>query len=57
MSSVRPTGAVPGGKVFQLAPVVEVRATAGEAAVTGKARMTEGSGEAAAMASAGESLG
>ena len=42
-------GAWPGAKVFQVAPVVEVSATAGDDEVTGSARITfGGTGEAAA---------
>src|SRR5947207_3394598 len=54
VSRRRPVGTWPGAKVFQVAPVVEVNATAGDEDVTGSARKTTGvavgdsAGEAAA---------
>src|SRR5262249_14989160 len=57
VSRVRPTGAVPGAKVFHVAPVVEVSATAGDAVVTGNARIILGPAEGEAAARDIVSLG
>ena len=57
VSSTRPAGAAPGAKVFQVAPVVEVSATAGDEDVTGNARMILGAAEGEAAARDVASLG